>query len=42
MAASIQNRQPTTSTFLDAQITWRLPMTSARGALIMTRLQFTL
>ena len=29
-----QYRQPPTSTFLDAQITWRLPMTSARGALI--------
>ncbi|MDB4892628.1 MAG: TonB-dependent outer rane transport protein [Gemmatimonadetes bacterium] len=29
-----QYRQPPTATFLDAQITWRLPMTSARGALI--------
>jgi iron complex outermembrane receptor protein len=29
-----QYRQPPTATFLDAQIAWRLPMTSARGALI--------
>jgi iron complex outermembrane receptor protein len=29
-----QYRQPPTATFLDAQIAWRLPMASARGALI--------